>query len=68
MGEIINLRKFRKAKTRAEHDKQAELNRAKFGMTKAEKQKVQSEREQIARTVDGARLSPDSRQSDKDDA
>ena len=67
MGEIINLRKFRKDKARAEKDKQAEANRAKFGMNKAEKQKTQSEKDQIARIVDGARLTPDPDASDKDD-
>jgi hypothetical protein len=55
-GDIINLRKFRKDKTRSEKEKTAETNRAKFGMSKAEKQKTQSEKEQIARIVDGAKL------------
>jgi hypothetical protein len=34
---VINLRSFRKAKSRAEAGKRAEDNRAKFGQTKAEK-------------------------------
>lgn len=56
-GEIINLRKVRKDKMRVEKDKRAAENRAKFGMSKAEKQQVESGRDRIARLVDGARLS-----------
>lgn len=58
-GDIINLRKFRKDKARSEKEKQADANRAKFGMSKAEKQKTQSERDQIARIIDGAKLDID---------
>ena len=62
-GDIINLRRFRKDKGRAEKEKQADANRAKFGMSKAEKQTTQSEQNKITRLLDGARLMPD-----KDDA
>lgn len=55
-GDIVNLRKFRKEKARTEAEKRADTNRAKFGISKAEKQKTQSEKNQIARIVDGARL------------
>ena len=55
-GEIINLRKFRKDKERAEKDKLANANRAKFGAPKAEKLKTKSEQDQIARSVDGLSL------------
>lgn len=58
-GDIINLRKFRKDKARSEKEKQADANRAKFGMSKAEKQKTQSEKDQIARIIDGAKLDID---------
>lgn len=37
MGEIINLNRFRKQRTRAEEEKQAEENRVAFGRTKAER-------------------------------
>ena len=37
MADIVNLRKARKAKTRAEADATAQANRIKHGRTKAEK-------------------------------
>lgn len=37
MSEIINLRQFKKNKTRASREKQAEQNRVLFGRTRAEK-------------------------------
>lgn len=36
-GDVVNLRQFRKQKTRSEKEKQAEQNRLSFGRTKAEK-------------------------------
>ena len=57
-GEIINLRKFRKDAARAEKDKLADANRAKFGATKAEKLKTKLEQDQNRRLVDGAHLAP----------
>lgn len=39
MAEIINLKQFRKQKQRDEKAKAADENRAKFGRSKAEKQK-----------------------------
>lgn len=62
-GDIINLRKFRKDKLRAEKDKVSEANRAKFGLSKAEKKKINQDKTQITRIVDGARLN-----NDKNDA
>ena len=38
MAEIINLNKARKAKTRVDKAAQAEVNRTRFGRTKAQKQ------------------------------
>lgn len=37
-AEIVNLRKARKARDRAEKEKRAEENRVKFGRTKAERE------------------------------
>ena len=45
MGEIVNLRQFRKQKARAEAEKTAEQNRASFGRTKAEKKLSQAEQD-----------------------
>ncbi len=53
MGEIINLRRARKAKTRAGHDATAAANRAAFGRTKAEKTAAQAEIDRRNRGLDG---------------
>ena len=57
MSDIINLRQFKKAKARAEDEKLAAANRAKFGASKSEKTKIKLEDRQITRALDGARLS-----------
>ena len=50
MAEIVNLRRARKAKTRAEKDRAAEVNRAKFGTAKPERDlaKARSEKDRHA--------------------
>nr|WP_319485816.1 DUF4169 family protein [uncultured Cohaesibacter sp.] len=53
MGNVVNLRQARKAKVRAEKEKQAETNRARFGRTKAEKTKQQFEADKFERHLDG---------------
>ena len=55
MAEIVNLNRFRKAKTRADEKRQAAENRVAFGRTKAEKAAEQAERERAARALDGAK-------------
>jgi ribosomal protein S2 len=59
MAEIINLRMARKAQKRISAEKTAAQNRAKFGITKAEKQKQRAEAERLQKTTDGARLIAD---------
>lgn len=59
MGEIVNLRQFRKQKARAEAEKTAEQNRVSFGRTKAERELTQAERDKAARHVDAHRLDRD---------
>lgn len=54
-AEIVNLRKARKAKARAEHDRQAEANRRLHGMTKAEREKAADERRRLDAHVEGHR-------------
>lgn len=56
MAEIVNLRMARKARARAAAQGTAAANRAKSGLTKAEK--VASERESARndRTLEGARI------------
>lgn len=56
MGEVINLNRFRKARAKAEADKQAEENRAAFGRTKAEKRQTAAERERAEQDIDGKKL------------
>jgi hypothetical protein len=43
MGDIVNLRRVRKAKRRDETERQADINRAKFGQNKATREKTAAE-------------------------
>ena len=52
MAEIVNLRRARKAKGRAEKDRAAETNRAKFGTAKAERDLVKARETKAARDLD----------------
>lgn len=56
MAEIVNLRRARKARDRADKAAQADANRALHGRSKAEKLKSTLEHEQLSRTVDGAKI------------
>jgi hypothetical protein len=56
MGEIVNLRQFRKAKERKDAERQAEINRLTFGRTKGERETTKAERERDATRLDGHRL------------
>ena len=56
MGEIINLRRARKARVRREAGVVADANRAAFGRTKAERARDAEERARGERVLDGARL------------
>ena len=58
MGEIINLRLARKAKTRSLAEKTAEQNRLKFGRTKSDRTIELNRAEREALALDGHRLSP----------
>jgi hypothetical protein len=55
MGEIVNLRRARKAKARAEGERRAAANRIAHGRTRAEREATKAETElQVAR-LDGHR-------------
>ena len=56
MGEVVNLRRARKARAKAGDEAQAAANRAAFGRTKAEKAAAQASQERTAVTLDGAKL------------
>jgi hypothetical protein len=63
---VINLRAFRKAKSRAEAGKRAEENRAKFGRTKAEKRARKAEEARAEKTHAGGKLTPVDRNHEPD--
>ena len=55
MAGIVNLNKARKARAKAAAGKLAEANRAKFGRTKAEKDRDAAERTRRDTLLDGAK-------------
>lgn len=56
MTEIVNLRQARKQRQRADKERQAQENRAKFGRTKADKLRAAAETDRDGRRLDQARL------------
>lgn len=58
MADIINLRQARKAKKRADDEKQAEASRMKHGRTKADRRLADMIKRQQNAIVDGARREP----------
>lgn len=58
MGEVINLRQYRKAKARADAAAKSDANRVQFGRKKSEKEQTASLDGLIQRRLDGARLRP----------
>lgn len=53
MGEIVNLRRARKSKKRAQESRTADENRIAFGRTKSERALSETERALAARRLDG---------------
>jgi hypothetical protein len=58
MAEIVNLRQHRKRKARARKEEAAAENRARFGMTKAERERNAATRTKEQRNLDGHRRDP----------
>jgi hypothetical protein len=56
MGDVINLRQFRKSKARAEKEKSAAENRISFGRTKAEKDLTRARNEKADKMLDQGKL------------
>jgi hypothetical protein len=54
--EIVNLKRVRKDKARAEREREAESNRLRFGRTKAQKHADKQAKEREGRTVDDKKL------------
>ena len=59
MGEVVNLRTFRKQKARAEKSEKAAENRRKHGRTRAEAENDARDRERSATQLDAKRLDDD---------
>lgn len=55
MGEVINLRRARKARVRADAQEKAAANRVAFGRTKAERDAAAAEKTHQQRLLDGAK-------------
>jgi len=55
MGEIVNLRLARKARARRAAAAAADVNRAAFGRTRAERARDAADRAKVERVVDQAR-------------
>jgi hypothetical protein len=58
-ADIVNLREARKAKARAEKDKQAEANRRLHGMTKVEREKLADARRRMEKHLRGHKRDTD---------
>jgi hypothetical protein len=60
-ADIVNLRRVRKAKSRAERERQADENRVRFGRTKGEKSQAKAEKIRSDATHDRHRRETDDR-------
>jgi len=56
MGDVINLNKARKARLKVEARGRADANRAKFGRTKAAKQRERHEQDRLDKLIDGSKI------------
>lgn len=59
MNDIINLKRVRKARRRAEGEASAAANRVAFGRTKADKAQAKAETELARRKLDGHKRDAD---------
>jgi Domain of unknown function (DUF4169) len=53
MADIVNFSRFKKGKLREEKAQQADVNRAKFGQSKIEKQLQDAQKTLATRNLDG---------------
>jgi hypothetical protein len=56
VAEIVNLRRARKTKDRTDKDRVAEVNRAKFGTAKSERDLVKARGEKATRDLEASKL------------
>ena len=59
MGEVINLRSFRKSKEREERARKATETRSRTGRTKVERKRDEAEQDATVSFLDKRRLDPD---------
>lgn len=59
MGDVINMRQARKRLDRKAAEGRAAENRARHGLTKAEKMRQRDEARRLAQQIDGARREGD---------
>ena len=59
MADIVNLRRARKDKAKREREAEADVNRRRFGRTRAQKDADKNTAERTVRTLDGKRLEPE---------
>lgn len=60
MGDVVNLREFRKGKARQEKSEKAAANRHKHGRTKAEVERDNRGRDELKRSLDDKQIDDDS--------
>ncbi len=65
MSEIVNLRQFRKRKTREEAQKAAEANRLQFGRTKADRELTEARNALSQRQLDAHRRDAEIKANEK---
>ena len=56
MGEVVNLRRARKAKARAAKEAAATVNRVAFGRSRAQKKADHADADRLHQELDGATL------------
>ncbi len=56
MAEIVNLNRARKARQRAEAERQAAENRVRFGRTKADKRREAQEKQRADQDLEGKKV------------
>lgn len=66
-AEIINLNKVRKARERADREKEAHENRLKYGQSKSERSVIDAQHRKSQADLDGARRDDNDPADDADD-
>ena len=56
MGNVVNLKRFKKHNEREESARQADANRARFGRTKTERALEESSKDRASRVLDQHRI------------